>query len=509
MAEPAIPDSVVVARKGRWPSAVGMLLVVLEAALALRVLAAGVVEWYVRRGGPDRLCLFPDTNIYWELARAIRAGAPYQIVEWGDIPHFALRTPGYPLVLAGCQALFGESTLAVRLVQAVLGTCSVYLVYRLALELLTRNEGAVPAGTGVKGPEAGGRAAPSNVERPPAQSGRLPAQSGGSPTKNGCCAAVIAAALAAFNPYYVVMPAIILSEAVFEPLMLAALWGLAALWPHPLSAGNNGPSLPQGRGAAGPIRGMRAALISLGGGTATGMAVLVRPSWALFVPVALAVWVLAQVRAHRAREAARGATLWLLGAVMVMGPWWARNAHVYGRFVPTALWLGASLYDGLNPKATGASNMSFREDPDIWPLDEQDQDAELSRRAVRFVQQNPGRALALAAVKLGRFWSPWPNAEGFSIWPITIAGAAVELPLFGLLAIGAWNRRRDLRVWVIAAGPVLYFCLLHLIFASSMRYRIPAEMPALPLVAFGWTTLWTWWGRSTAPRRAPAHSCQA
>ena len=41
---------------------------------------------------------------------------------------------------------------------------------------------------------------------------------------------LVAAALAAFNPYFVVMSALVLSEAVFVPLMLAALWGMAVLW---------------------------------------------------------------------------------------------------------------------------------------------------------------------------------------------------------------------------------------------------------------------------------------
>ena len=112
------------------------LAVVLQVALALRMAAADVVDLYVHRGGSEQLCLFPDTKIYWGLARTIRTGAPYEYVEWSDIPHFALRTPGYPLFLAACQAVFGERTLAVRLVQAVLGTMSVYLVYRLTRQLV-------------------------------------------------------------------------------------------------------------------------------------------------------------------------------------------------------------------------------------------------------------------------------------------------------------------------------------------------------------------------------------
>ena len=39
--------------------------------------------------------------------------------------------------------------------------------------------------------------------------------------------------MAAANPYYIFMSVLLLSEAVFVPLMLAALWGLAVLWVEP------------------------------------------------------------------------------------------------------------------------------------------------------------------------------------------------------------------------------------------------------------------------------------
>ncbi len=80
-----------------------------------------------------------------------------------------------------------------------------------------------------------------------------------------------------------------------------------------------------------------------------------------------------------------------LGTVLIMAPWWVRNARVYGRFVPTALWSGASLYDGLNPEADGGSAMdAFMADPSIWPLDEERQDAELTRRAIAFAAGTSG-----------------------------------------------------------------------------------------------------------------------
>ena len=138
------------------------------------------------------------------------------------------------------------------------------------------------------------------------------------------------------------------------------------------------------------------------------------------------------------------------------GPWWVRNASIYGRFVPTALWMGASLYDGLNPRATGASDMRFLEEPEIWPLDELDQDAELTRRAVAFARDQPRRALELAVVKLGRYWSPWPNAEGFARRSLAAASAVVVVPLLGLVASASGAARRSAGLGLAGrAAPVL------------------------------------------------------
>jgi 4-amino-4-deoxy-L-arabinose transferase-like glycosyltransferase len=451
MAEPSLPPYSVAesARAGKWRRALAglcSLALILQVALGLRIVAADLFDLYVHRGGSKEVCLLPDSRIYWGLARAIRTGAPYEYVEWSDIPQFALRAPGYPLFLAVCQMFFGRRTLAVRLVQAALGAVSVFLVYRLTKQV------AFADGPG-----------------PSRETSRA----------RICTAPIFAAAIAAVHPYYILMSGFILSEAVFVPLMLVALWGLALLWVEP--------GRPDG------VTGVRGVMVALATGGAAGLAILVRPSWALYVPVILVLWVVSRLHERRTWIVAiRGALFVAVGLAAVMSPWWVRNISIFGRFVPTALWMGASLYDGLNPNATGASEMSFLFDREIWPLDEQDKDAELTRRAVAFARAEPKRALNLGLVKLGRYWSPWPNAEGIFSPAMVLAGAIVELPLFGLMLAGIWFHRRDLRTWALFAGPVLYFCAIHLVFASSMRYRIPGEMPALALAGVGWTRVKEW-----------------
>jgi hypothetical protein len=194
----------------------------------------------------------------------------------------------------------------------------------------------------------------------------------------------------------------------------------------------------------------------------------------------------------------QGALLVLAGMVLVMSPWWIRNARIYGRFVPTALWMGASLYDGLNPRATGASDMKFLSDPEFNSLDETSQDAALTRRSLEFARSDPKRVLELAVIKFSRYWSPWPNANEYRAPVAAVASAILVLPLYLLIMLGAWNRRHDLEALLLLLGPVLYFCAVHCVFVSSIRYRIPAEPAAMVLAAIGLTSIAT---RIVAARR--------
>ncbi len=405
-------------------------IALLAVALGLRVGAAGLVTWYAARAG--KLCVFGDTTIYVELAKSIVEGTTYQVSQWG-VPHYDLRTPGYPVFLAGCRAVFGPSLFAVRLVQAVLGVVAVWGVARL-----TRS--------------VGGRS-----DRP----GRL-------------APAGVALGLAAVEPYVVAMSALVLSEAVFLPLMVVGLWGLAVLWRLRDEEESSNSTL---------VAGLT--------GLAMGGAILDRPSWALFVPLILVVWVVGTDRSHRP-TAIRGAVIVALGTALLMAPWWVRNARVVGRFVPTALWVGASLYDGISPGADGSSAMEFINAPDVRALGEVEQDAVLRRRSAAFARANPGRVAELALIKLGRFWSPWPNADTLRNPWVAVASALVTVPVFALIGVGVWDRRRDLRTLALLGGPLVYFCGLHLVFVSSIRYRIPGLVPALGLAGFGWVRLESW-----------------
>lgn len=414
---------------GKTRAALGLVLL---AAVASRALAALAAELYARQ--QRVLDLFGDTAVYWQLGRALSTGAEYVVSQWG-VPHHAIRTPGYPAFLAICQILFGpENTLAPRLVQATLGGVTAWLLVRL-----TRS---------IAGPPAGEPMAGRTVSR---------------------FVPLAAAVLFAFEPYTVGMSALLLSEAVFFPLMVGGLWGLSSLWR----------GQPPGAG-----RFVTASTVLARGvatGAAFGAAVLVKPSWALYLPLSLTTWLIVR----RSRSTLIACLIVGASASAVMAPWWVRNERVFHRFVPTALWVGASLYDGMNPSATGASDMRFLEDPDVRVMGEVEQDTELRRRAVAFARSDPGRVLELSAIKARRFFSPWPNADELSSPGLAWISALATLPLYLLLLRGLWDRRRDARALVLLAGPLLYFFGLHLLFVSSIRYRVPGMVPAFGLAAIG------------------------
>jgi 4-amino-4-deoxy-L-arabinose transferase-like glycosyltransferase len=409
------------------------LVVLLLAAFALRV-AAGV--WWQSRVGAG--FGFGDSASYWSLGRALATGEPYR---YGVADSQVARAPGYPLLLAPIF-LFGGGNPPIfwaRVLGAVLGTLSVAGVWWLARRLF--------------GPAAGW----------------------------------LGALAAAFYPESVATSVFVLAEAPFCPLMLANL----ALWIAAWQADS-----PR-----------RAGWLAVASGAVAGGATLVRPSWLLFLPFAVGIGVLfrgvawaEESDAPGRRAPARRRHL-LLGAAMaagillVMAPWWIRNFQAVGRFVPTTLEVGASLYDGLNPHADGGSNMAFvddfvrreREHPsaaeDI-PLEVR-LDRRMRHDALAWAKANPGRVVQLAGIKFLRIWNIWPNEESFGSWPLRLLIMLTYVPVLVLGILGAAQTvRRGWPYWLCWL-PAVYFTLLHVVFVGSIRYRQPAVLGLIVLAA-GW-----------------------
>jgi 4-amino-4-deoxy-L-arabinose transferase-like glycosyltransferase len=293
--------------------------------------------------------------------------------------------------------------------------------------------------------------------------------------------ALIAGAMAAVYPEAIALSTFILSEAPFTPLLLAHLYCASVAWKS---------QCPK-----------HAAGWGFFAGVCGGLATLMRPSWLLFAP--FAALVLVGVGPERKRAMLLFATMFA-GVCLTLAPWWARNYVVAGRFVPTSLQVGASLYDGLSPQADGGSEMRFvsrfvaeqREadaanPPPAGELFEDRLDRRIRDASLAWAAAHPRRVLELAAVKFLRMWRPIPNAAELSSRALAWVLAATYLPALLLAVLGIRQAPSESSrglLWLIL--PALYFTCLHLIFVSSIRYRQPAMLPLLALSAAGLLGLW-------------------
>jgi hypothetical protein len=181
---------------------------------------------------------------------------------------------------------------------------------------------------------------------------------------------------------------------------------------------------------------------------------------------------------------------------VTMSPWWIRNYRVTGHFVPTSLQVGASLYDGLSPHATGASNMQpvdefikqYRESaPREDAAPDADGEAALDRAlrdaSMKWTREHPAAVLRLALVKFVRMWNFVPNAAEFQSLRLRLVVACGYTPLLLLALWGAWRWAPRGWPYGLCLLPAFYFTLLHMIFVASIRYRQPPMMALIVLAA--------------------------
>ena len=286
-------------------------------------------------------------------------------------------------------------------------------------------------------------------------------------------AALWAMLFAAVLPELVFQSVCVLSEELCSALTLALIISVAAL----------------ARSRFSPARAVWIGLF-------WALGVYARPDALYLLPFAACVYFLFPDARRFTARYARRAGISLLVALAVfsalMAPWWIRNARLTGRFVPTTLQIGASLYDGLSPTADGGSDMEFvdrfRDELDRTAAAEGDGefyevrlDREMKAAALDWARSNPKEVLRLAGVKFLRLWNVFPNEPAFSNVPAKLTICITFAPLLVCALWGAWKFRAlplTRLLWI----PAVYITLLHLIFVASLRYRSPI-LPELAILA--------------------------
>lgn len=403
------------------------LWAILAVALALRL-----AVWWL---APDAE-LLGDEREYYAAAAILADGRGFVFFDEG----LWVRPPLYVALLAGLFRLFGPERLPVWLAQTALSTATVALVYLLGRLFYD---------------ERGGRAV-----------------------------ARLAAGLCALYLPFAVYSRLLLSETLFNFLLLLAF--VALTW-H-------------------ARRGGRRALVLAG--LALGAAILTR-GIALGFLAAIPVWLLAFERGDgyaRWRRAARRSALVLGVALLAVAPWTARNALAYGRLIPVEttggynFWLGAQGGQG-----AGQIINTLREVPNHG-----DRQALALRRGWAVVAADPGAYAAKSLREARDLWAINFSAyerllAGFGRGRVPIPWLALTLALDDLLYLVAlplaplgWlltRRREDRRLLGLWLG---YSCLAGALFFAIARFRLPLLPFVLLLAARGAVGL-----RDVLPPRPP------
>ncbi|MDO5581740.1 MAG: phospholipid carrier-dependent glycosyltransferase [Planctomycetia bacterium] len=418
--KPEIPKS---CRLGKYGA---LWFLVLAAALILRIAFAFYWQEHItapsekgKLSSRDGSFFFGDSDSYWKLGRQLAFGRPYEFDEQRHWTYF--RMPGYPALLVPLFRIGGENppVLAARCLNCLFGVCTVALTGWLAY-LLFQNQ----------------------------------------------IIALLAAFAAAVEPFSVVQSVLILAEEPFVSAMLMQII-LFVLFIKNFQE--------------------RFAGYALFFGLFSAWTVYFRPSWYYF-PVFLFCWGLLFLFAQKRFFSSLiryGAFFLLAGIVfcLCLSPWWIRNYRLSGQFIPTTLQMGASLYDGLSPQATGSSNMefidAFRREEELSGSDSREPfevrlDRRLKKASLDWSRENPGQVVWLAGIKFFRLWNPVPNEPAFSSFKIRIILFFTSVPLMILGIAGFISTLKKGTIYGVLWLPAVYLTGLHVIFVSSVRYRMPA-----------------------------------
>lgn len=217
-----------------------------------------------------------------------------------------------------------------------------------------------------------------------------------------------------------------------------------------------------------------------GAGVLAGLSALTRPT-ALFFFALAAGWLLW-------RRHVRWVALFVVGAVLTLGPWTARNVLEYHRFVLIASEGGVTFWTGNHPLARGdgdlaanpgikRANVEFR---NAHPgMSAEDLEPVYYAEAFRYIVAHPIAWLTLLVKKFFYVWIPTGSSYRLHssryYWASVLSyGALLPIALAGLGRI-VRGRSRPRAMGLLAGSAVVAF----LVFFPQERFRIPVIDPIL------------------------------
>lgn len=159
-----------------------------------------------------------------------------------------------------------------------------------------------------------------------------------------------------------------------------------------------------------------------------------------------------------------------------VGLWTLRNWRAYHRFVPVSVQGGWNFYEGLETDyaliarrpvemAQEAEALGLK---DAWEMN-----AHFGAKADAWIRENPGEFVRRTLIKGYRFWRLAPEAPHRGV--VRLATGLFSAALFGFALYGLARGAAAAPGAAFLLAWCLVLNLLHAVFASTLRYRLPVE----------------------------------
>jgi len=221
-------------------------------------------------------------------------------------------------------------------------------------------------------------------------------------------------------------------------------------------------------------------------GAVIGISNLVRPLLLLYFPV-LGFWILWMHR-WRLKKSLRDFAVIVMMTIVVMSPWWIRNAIRYHQFIAVSNYGSYEFYLGNNP-LTVTDNYFYFAQPSFDPqvkarivnLPILEQEKEYKQLAVSYIIQQPMKFLQRTFAKENNlFWQPVTHSDGQSnkMQGYSLDKWYLRLGLFGLFL--SLFRFKKYSFLLLFTG-YYSFIVSMITVVDGARYRLPV-MPAMILL---------------------------
>ncbi|MCM8786158.1 MAG: glycosyltransferase family 39 protein [Candidatus Omnitrophica bacterium] len=210
--------------------------------------------------------------------------------------------------------------------------------------------------------------------------------------------------------------------------------------------------------------------VSFFSGIFLGLSGLTRPILQLYLPVSI-LHILSFKENLKIRF--RKIILLVIGFCLTLSPWIIRNYKIFHKFIPGTTMGGWVFWEGNNPYSEGGPCSYFPKG--ILEIEEIERDKLLYRMTFEFIKKNPERFMWLLLNKFKRFWNIVPNAPEYKrkyfYRIVSIFSFGILLPFF---IIGFFISLKNKKAQFLHSLIIL-FTIFHMIFLSSIRYRLPIE----------------------------------